>query len=53
MVIINIYIAFKTIHIFKSALHYAKCYKLALNTFLKKLFRVRLLQDLIGNGIYQ
>ena len=33
--IINIYIAFKTMHIFKSAFHYIKYYKLALNAFPK------------------
>ena len=43
-------------HIFKSVLHYIKCYKLALNTFQKGnaeryFFKVaRLLQALIGNG---
>ena len=43
-------------HIFKSALHYIKYYKLALNTFQKRnaeryFFKVaRLLQALIGNG---
>ena len=43
-------------HIFKSVLHYIKCYKLALNTFQKGnaeryFFKIaRLLQALIGNG---
>ena len=51
----NLY-SFKTMHIFKSALHYIKYYKLALNTFQKGnaeryFFKVaRLLQALIGNG---
>ena len=35
IVIINIYIAFKTMNIFKSAFHYIKYYKLALNAFPK------------------
>ena len=44
-------------HIFKSALHYVKYYKLALNTFQKRnaeiFFKVaRLLQALIGNGTH-
>ena len=36
IVIINIDIAFKAMHIFKSALHYFKYYKLAVNAFLKR-----------------
>ena len=46
-------------HIFKSALHYFKYYKLAVNAFLKRnsqryfLKVARPLSDLIGNGIYQ
>ena len=43
----------KTVHIFKSALNYINYYKLVLSMIQKEIFKIaRLLQDLIGDGIY-